>query len=70
MSKPAHHKNARRAGVAVAGVTAAALATGGVAAASAAGGPGPAYQRHQWRHLPLLLQHHQDTHSHHEDRWL
>jgi len=46
MSKSAHHKNARRAGVAVAGVTAAALATGGVAAASAAGGPGPAYQRH------------------------
>ena len=41
MSKSAHHKNARRAGVAVAGVTAAALATGGVAAASAAGGPGP-----------------------------
>ena len=41
MSTSAHHKNARRAGVAVAGVTAAALATGGVAAASAAGGPGP-----------------------------
>lgn len=41
MPRSAHHKNARRAGVAVAGATVAALATGGVAAASAAGGPGP-----------------------------
>jgi hypothetical protein len=41
MSKSGHHKKARRAGVAVAGATAAALATGGVAAAAAAGGPAP-----------------------------
>jgi hypothetical protein len=41
MSTSAHHKSARRAGVAVAGATAAALATGGVAAASAAGGTAP-----------------------------
>jgi hypothetical protein len=41
MSKSAHH-NARRAGVVVAGVTAAAaLATGATEAASAAGGPAP-----------------------------
>jgi hypothetical protein len=41
MSKSAHHKNAWRAGVAVAGATAAALVTGGVAAASAVGDPAP-----------------------------
>jgi hypothetical protein len=39
MARSAHHHNARRAGVVVAGVTAAALATGGAEAASAAGAP-------------------------------
>jgi hypothetical protein len=42
MTKSAHHKNARRAGVVMAGVTAAALATGGAEAAGAAGVPHPA----------------------------
>jgi hypothetical protein len=41
MSNSAHHKNARRAGVLVAGVTAAAMATGATAAAATAGGPVP-----------------------------
>jgi Collagen triple helix repeat (20 copies) len=39
MPKSARYKNARRAGVVVAGVTAAALATGGAEAAGAAGAP-------------------------------
>ena len=36
MSRSAHHKNARRAGLAVAGATAAAVATGGAVTADAA----------------------------------
>jgi hypothetical protein len=41
MPKSAHHTNARRAGVVMAGVAAAALATGATEAAGAAGGPVP-----------------------------
>jgi hypothetical protein len=41
MPKSRYHKNARRAGVVMAGVTAAALATGAAEAAGAAGGPVP-----------------------------